>query len=120
MHDVSVTRGPCAGVDEPLIGIVLVEPFPFDDHDRERRRRRAVGGTDVGRSACTTSSRPGDLTSGRTIAGTGAIDLDGQRRADRRDPRQGRGRAQSADADILLVPRDNFDELRDVDTGISS
>ena len=27
------------------------------------------------------------------------------------------GAAQSVDADILLVPQDNFSELRDVDTG---
>ena len=29
VNDVRVTRGPCAGVDGPVIGILLVDSFPF-------------------------------------------------------------------------------------------
>ena len=51
---------------------------------------------------------PGDLTRGRTIAGTGAIDLEGNI-----GPIGGAAdkvvAAQSVDADILLVPQGNFD-----------
>ena len=59
---------------------------------------------------------PGDLTDGRTIAGTGAIDLDGNIAPIGGIADKVVG-AQDAGADILLVPRDNLQELRGVDTG---
>jgi Lon-like protease len=59
---------------------------------------------------------PGDLTGGKTVAGTGSIDLDGNV-----GPIGGIldkvVAAREANADIMLVPRDNFDEVRDVDAG---
>ena len=71
-----ITRGTCPGIDEPLIGIVLVEPFPFEI---------AIESGDVGGPSAGLMwaiglydlLTPGDLTRGRTIAGTGAIDLEG-------------------------------------------
>jgi Lon-like protease len=59
---------------------------------------------------------PGDLTGGRTIAGTGAIDLEGNV-----GPigaiRDKVIAAREANADVLLVPRANLGELRGVDLG---
>ena len=115
VNDVRVTRGPCAGVDEPVIGILLVDSFPFgitiesgDVGGPSAGLMWAVGLYDL--------LTPGDLTRGRTIAGTGAIDLDGKV-----GPIGGIldkvVAARDANAKVMLVPRDNFDELRDVDTG---
>jgi PDZ domain-containing protein len=115
IHDVSVTRGSCPGIDDPLIGVVLVESFPFEITIESSE----VGGPSAGLMwalGLYDLLTPGDLTRGRTIAGTGAIDLEGNI-----GPIGGIvdkvGAAQSVDADILLVPQDNFSELRDVDTG---
>ena len=114
-HDVGVTRGRCPGVDEPLIGILLVEPFPFEITIESGD----VGGPSAGLMWAVglyDLLTPGDLTNGRTIAGTGSIDLEG---------RVGSiggildkvVAAREANADIMLVPRDNFDEVRGVDAG---
>ncbi len=114
-HDVRVTRGRCPETDEPLIGILLVEPFPFEITIESGD----VGGPSAGLMWAVglyDLLTPGDLTGGRTIAGTGAIDLDGNI-----GPISGIldkvVAAREADADIMLVPRDNFDEVRDVDAG---
>jgi Lon-like protease len=115
VHDVRVTRGPCPGVDDPVIGIVLVDSFPFgitiesgDVGGPSAGLMWAVGLYDL--------LTPGDLTGGRTIAGTGAIDLDGNvgpigEILDKVVA------ARDANANVMLVPRANFSELRDVDTG---
>jgi len=115
VHDVRVTRGPCPGVDEPVIGIALVDSFPFDIIIDSGD----VGGPSAGLMWAVglyDLLTPGDLTRGRTIAGTGAIDLEGNV-----GPIGGiRDKvvaARDADADIMLVPRADFRELRDVDTG---
>ena len=115
MHDVRLTRGTCPGLDEPLVGIVLVEPFPFEIAIESAE----VGGPSAGLMwalGLYDLLTPGDLTRGRTIAGTGAIDLEGNigpigEVADKVLA------AQSVDADILLIPRANLPELRGVDTG---
>lgn len=115
VNDVRVTRGPCPGVDDPVIGIVLVDSFPFDITIESGD----VGGPSAGLMWAVglyDLLTPGDLTRGRTIAGTGAIDLEGKV-----GPIGGiRDKvvaARDADADIMLVPRADFRELRDVDTG---
>lgn len=114
-HDVRVRRGACAGVDEPVVGVVLVASFPFDITIESGD----VGGPSAGLMWAVglyDLLTPGDLTRGRTIAGTGAIDLDG-----RVGPIGGIldkvVAARDAKADVMLVPRDNLDELRDMDTG---
>jgi PDZ domain-containing protein len=115
MHDVRLTRGTCPGIDDPLIGIVLVEPFPFEIAIESSE----VGGPSAGLMwalGLYDLLTPGDLTRGRTIAGTGSIDLEGNIGsiggvADKVIA------AQSVDADILLVPQGNVEELRGVDTG---
>jgi PDZ domain-containing protein len=59
---------------------------------------------------------PGDLADGRTIAGTGSIDLEGNV-----GPIGGILNkvlaARDANADIMLVPRGNIRELRGADAG---
>jgi PDZ domain-containing protein len=114
-HDVRLSRGSCPGIDEPLIGILLVAAFPFEISIESAE----VGGPSAGLMwalGLYDLLTPGDLTEGRTIAGTGAIDLEGNVGAiggivDKVDA------AQEAGADILLVPQDNLVQLRDVDTG---
>jgi PDZ domain-containing protein len=59
---------------------------------------------------------PGDLTRGRTIAGTGAIDLQGHV-GPIGDVQDKVVAARDAGADILLVPKANLAELRGVDRG---
>lgn len=115
VHDLRVTRGACPGVDEPVIGIVLVDSFPFEI----RIDSGDVGGPSAGLMWAVglyDLLTPGDLTRGRTIAGTGAIDLEGKV-----GPIGGIKdkvvAARDAHADVMLVPRADFRELRDVDTG---
>ena len=115
MHDVHLTRGTCPGIDDPLLGIVLVQPFPFEIAIESSE----VGGPSAGLMwalGLYDLLTPGDLTRGRTIAGTGSIDLEGNV-----GPIGGVTdkviAAQSVDADILLVPQGNMEELRGVDTG---
>jgi Lon-like protease len=114
-HDVGLTRGRCPGVDEPLIGILLVEPFPFEITIESGD----VGGPSAGLMWAVglyDLLTPGDLTEGRTIAGTGSIDLDG-----RVGPIGGIldkvVAARETNADIMLVPEGNFDEVEGVDAG---
>ena len=114
-HDVRLTRGRCPGADEPVVGIVLIDAFPFEI---------AIESGDVGGPSAGLMYAiglydlltPGDLTDGRTIAGTGAIDLAGNV-----GPIGGiRDKviaAREANADVLLVPRANMQELRGVDLG---
>ena len=115
MHDVRLTRGRCPGSDEPVVGIVLIDAFPFpiaiesgDVGGPSAGLMWAVGLYDL--------LTPGDLTEGRTIAGTRAIDLEGNI-----SPIGGiRDKviaAREANADVLLVPRANLGELRGVDLG---
>jgi PDZ domain-containing protein len=114
-HDVRLTRGSCPGAEEPLIGILLIDAFPFEITIESAE----VGGPSAGLMwalGLYELLTPGDLTRGRTIAGTGTIDLEGNVGAiggivDKVVA------AQDVDADILLVPRGNLRELRDVDTG---
>jgi PDZ domain-containing protein len=114
-HDVRVARGPCPGSDEPLIGIGLVESFPFEITIESGD----VGGPSAGLMWAVglyDLLTPGDLTAGRKIAGTGSIDLDGNVGAIGGILNKVLA-ARDADADIMLVPRDNFPELSDVDAG---
>ena len=67
MHDVRLTRGRCPGSEQPVVGIVLIDAFPFPIAI-ERRRRRAVGGADVGGRALTCSPRGTSRRGGRSPA----------------------------------------------------
>ncbi len=115
VRDVRVTRGSCPGAEEPLLGIVLLEPFPFEIAIESGD----VGGPSAGlmwAMALYDLLTPGDLTRGRTIAGTGTIDLDGNV-----GPIGGIldkvVAAREAGADVLLVPEGNAGELDSVERG---
>ena len=98
------------GVDRPLIGVTVVENFPFN----VRIRSGDVGGPSAGLMwslALMDLLEPGALIDGRTVAGTGAIDLDGHVH-----PVGGVGHkvvaAARAGAVLFLVPTENLAEAR--------
>ena len=77
-HDVALVRKKCdPSVDRPIVGIVMVNSFPFP---------LSISSGDIGGPSAGLMwsiglydlLTPDDLTSGRTIAGTGTIDLDGK------------------------------------------
>lgn len=115
-HETTVARERCVpDVEEPRIGINLIDPFPFD----VQISSGDVGGPSAGLMwalGLFDLLTPGDITAGRTIAGTGTIDTRG-----RVGPIGGSEdkvvAAQRAGATVLLVPADNMQELSDVDTG---
>jgi PDZ domain-containing protein len=76
-QDVEVAPGPMPGYDHPIIGIVAVDNFPFP----VTIDSGGIGGPSAGLMwtlGLTDVLTPGDLTGGRTIAGTGTIDLEGK------------------------------------------
>lgn len=114
-NDVTVTRERCAGSDRPLVGVNLIDPFPFDVQISSGE----VGGPSAGLMwalGLYDLLTPGDLTAGRTIAGTGTIDTKGRVGpiGGIRDKVVG---AERAGAAIFLVPEGNVKELQGLDTG---
>ena len=115
MERATFVRKPCGPHDELLVGFRSIDPFPFpvsiDSGD--------IGGPSAGLMwalGLYELMTPGDLTGGRTIAGTGTIDLRGHV-----GPIGGiRDKvvaAQHAGASIFLAPADDMAELDGVDTG---
>jgi PDZ domain-containing protein len=114
-HDVEVAKGRCPGADGPLVGISIIDAFPF----RVEISSGDVGGPSAGLMFALglyDDLTPGDLTQGRTIAGTGTIDPDGNV-----GPIGGITdkvvAAERVGASIFLVPQENMAELEGVDTG---
>ncbi|HYG72148.1 MAG TPA: S16 family serine protease [Actinomycetota bacterium] len=112
---VTLVRGPCADGDEPLIGVSMIEAFPFE----VTIASGGIGGPSAGLAwalGLYDLMTPGDLTSGATIAVTGALGADGtvypiggvEEKV---------AAAASAGAEVLVVPRDNLAEARTADTG---
>jgi Lon-like protease len=100
------------GADGPIIGVVLVESFPFDI----RIDSGDVGGPSAGLMwalGVVELLTPGDLSAGRSVAGTGVIDLDGGVH-----PVGGIEHkifaAERAGAEIFLLPRANLADARGV------
>jgi PDZ domain-containing protein len=115
VHGVSVRRGRCPGIREPLVGITLVEPFPFEVSIESGD----IGGPSAGLMwalGLYDVLTPGDLTDGRTIAGTGSIDAEGNV-----GPIGGIFdkvvAAREANAHILLIPEANRQELEGIERG---
>ena len=103
-----------SGSEEPLVGILLVATFPLEIAIESGE----VGGPSAGLMwalGLYDLMTPGDLTRGRTIAGTGSIDLEGDV-GPIGGVRDKVVAAREAGADILLVPEDNLPELRGVST----
>ncbi len=96
----------------PVIGVSVVENFPFDVSINSRE----VGGPSAGLMwaiGMIDLLSPGDLTRGRTLAGTGAISLDGTVSAIGGVEQKVRA-AEDAGAEVFLVPRDNADAASEV------
>ena len=107
---VDLVRKPCGGQNKPLVGVSMIPRFPFPITISSGE----IGGPSAGLMYALTLYdllTPGDLTAGRTIAGTGVIGLDG-----RVYPIGGIGEkivaADEAGADVLLLPKGNLAEAR--------
>jgi PDZ domain-containing protein len=105
-----LVREPCGDSEEPLVGISMINSFPFDVSISSGE----VGGPSAGLMwalGLYDLLTPGDLTDGRTIAGTGAIALDGTV-----IPIAGIvekvGAAADAGATVFLLPEGNAREAR--------
>jgi len=75
-HDVTIAPARVKGVDHPIIGIASVANFPFP----LTIRSGDIGGPSAGLMwtlGLVDLLTPGELTGGKTIAGTGTIALDG-------------------------------------------
>ena len=73
---VRLVREPCGGSERPLVGVSMINSFPFDVSISSGD----IGGPSAGLMwalGLYDLLTPGDLTGGRTIAGTGQIALDG-------------------------------------------
>jgi PDZ domain-containing protein len=75
-EEIRLVRQPCGGSTKPLVGVSMIDDFPFDVSIRSGD----VGGPSAGLMwalGLYDALTPGDLTDGRTIAGTGTIAPDG-------------------------------------------
>jgi PDZ domain-containing protein len=107
---VDLARAPCGQNGEPLVGISTLQNFPF----KVSISSSNIGGPSAGLMwalGLYDLLTPADLTQGRTIAGTGAIDRTGKVY-----PIGGVSEkmiaARRAGADVFLVPRENVAEAR--------
>jgi Lon-like protease len=105
---ITLLREPCGGSERPLVGVSMIESFPFG----VRISSGDIGGPSAGLTwalGLYDLLTPGDLTGGRTIAGTGALGIDG-----RVYPIGGVDEkvlaASEAGALVLLLPQGNLDE----------
>jgi PDZ domain-containing protein len=104
-ESVDLVRAPCGGNEDPLVGVSLINSFPFDVQISSGE----IGGSSAGLMwalGLYDLLTPGDLTDGRTIAGTGHIALDGTLA-----PIDGVGQKIAAAADagatVFLLPEGN-------------
>jgi PDZ domain-containing protein len=109
------TRAACGPNGEKLVGISMIDAFPFDVSFSSED----IGGPSAGLMwalGLYDLLTPADLTAGRTIAGTGVIATDG-----RVYPIGGITdkvvAAEREGATIFLAPKKNMPELAGVDTG---
>jgi PDZ domain-containing protein len=107
---IGLVREPCGGDRDPLVGVRMIPRFPFPITISSGE----VGGPSAGLMWAVTLYdllTPGDLSGGRTIAGTGVIGLDGSIH-----PIGGIAEkivaAREAGADVLLLPKGNLAEAR--------
>ncbi len=107
---IELAREPCGGEKDPLVGVSLINSFPFGI----RISSGEIGGPSAGLMwalGLYDLLTPGDLTGGRTIAGTGELGIDGAVY-----PIGGIEEkvfaAARAGADVFLVPEGNLGEAR--------
>lgn len=100
------------GEEDALLGVVLVDNFPFDISIESG----SIGGPSAGLMwalGLWELLTPRDLTAGREIAGTGQVDLEGGVHAIGGVDEKVRA-AERAGAHLFLVPRDNLADARAV------
>jgi Lon-like protease len=114
-RELRLRRDDCVEGRGPLFGFSLIATFPFSVHISTGD----VGGPSAGLMwalGLYDLLTPADLTSGRTIAGTGTLDIGGEV-----GPIGGIGdkivAAERLGADVFLAPERNMDEIRRMDTG---
>lgn len=107
---VDLVREPCSDSTKPVVGVYLINNFPF----KVSISSGSIGGPSAGLMwalGLYDLLTPGDLTGGRMIAGTGQIGLDGTIY-----PIGGIGEkivaAERAGAEVFLVPQENLDEAQ--------
>jgi PDZ domain-containing protein len=107
---VQLLREPCGGGEDPLVGVSLINNFPID----VRITSGGISGPSAGLMwalGLYDLLTPGDLAAGRTIAGTGAIGVNG-----RVYPIAGIqekiAAAAEAGASVFLVPQGNLEAAR--------
>jgi Lon-like protease len=112
---VDLVRQPCGSQNRTLVGVSMIPRFPFPIAISSGD----IGGPSAGLMWAVTLYdllTPGDLTGGRTIAGTGEIGLDGTIY-----PIGGIGdkivAAKDAAATVLLLPKGNLAEARAANVG---
>ncbi|HJS26923.1 MAG TPA: S16 family serine protease [Actinomycetota bacterium] len=104
-ENVDLVRAPCGGSEDPLVGVSLINSFPFDVEISSGE----IGGPSAGLMwalGLYDLLTPGDLTGGRTIAGTGQIGIDGNV-APIDAVAQKVSAAADAGATVFLLPADN-------------
>jgi PDZ domain-containing protein len=114
---VSLLRAPCGGSERPLVGVSMIESFPFD----VRISSGEIGGPSAGLAwalGLYDLMTPGDLAAGRTIAVTGQLGLDGSV-FPIGAPDEKVAAAATAGASVLILPEDNLEEARSIgDRGV--
>jgi PDZ domain-containing protein len=114
---VSLLRAPCGGSERPLVGVSMIESFPFD----VRISSGEIGGPSAGLAwalGLYDLMTPGDLAGGRTIAVTGQLGLDGTV-FPIGAPDEKVSAAANAGASVLILPQDNLAEAQSIgDRGI--
>ena len=113
----AVTRGPCDSSGRPLLGISTLDNFPF----HVSISSGDIGGPSAGLMwalGLYDLLTPGDLASGRTIAGTGVINVDGTV-APIGGVQDKIVAAKASGARVFLVPRGNLAEARPAANGIT-
>jgi Lon-like protease len=112
---VRLIRKPCGGQPKPLVGVSLIPNFPIG----VQIQSGDIGGPSAGLMwalGLYDLLTPGDLTGGRTVAGTGQIGLDGKVY-----PIGGIGdkivAAERTGADVFLLPKDNYAEAKAASSG---
>jgi PDZ domain-containing protein len=110
-RDVMIRPARFPDVEDPLIGIVPVANFPFHVLIASGR----IGGPSAGLMwglGLVDLLTPGDLTEGRTVAGTGELDVEGGVHGIGGIRLKLRA-ATEAGAALFLLPRDNLEEARE-------
>lgn len=114
---ISLVREPCGRFERPLVGVSMIEAFPFD----VRISSGGIGGPSAGLAwalGLYDLLTEGDLAGGRTIAVTGQLGVDGTV-FPIGAPDEKVVAAAHAGATILLLPEANLSEARSIgDRGV--